>query len=539
MNPNLSEGERLFQEGKVEDAKVIFHNLLQITPDNPEILNNLGVIAFSEKNLQEAEKYFLRALETDNNFPDAYLNLSNLYSINGQFIQASMFLEKYAALNPNDFKIFNQIGFIYLQLKDFNRAQLNFEKSLELKPDQNKVIEAHRKLLSLESDQKQSNIPVKNHYYEKDHPIVSVGLPVYNGGKYLAEAIESILTQDFEEFELIISDNNSNDQTSEICDKYKKLDKRIRYVRLKENIGMKLNFLNVLGLARAPYFMFATHDDLHEKAFMSKCIKVLQADNSVSLVYPQTKLLNSNSEFLGFAKDHVKADQNDPVERFRHLIWELGLCNMVLGLFRTHVLKTATSWGMSLFGDTLFLAEVALSGKILQIPEPLFIRRFTRDYNYKSPDERNAQLIAEGDPNLFNQGFYLPYCRLTFAHLDLLNNAAFDNSCRDALMREVITCFKARYGNHMKYEIDRAVALISKGIYYWTWRNDKSEAASFTEITTLGYYRISNLLKTLQEALLIYPERSDLFQCYIKCFKYLNSSESSSGTMGECANITI
>jgi len=539
MNPNLSEGERLFQEGKVEDAKVIFQNLLQTTPDYPGTLNNLGVIAFSEKNVQEAEKYFLRALETDNNFPDAYLNLSNLYSINGQFIQASMFLEKYAALNPNDFKIFNQLGFIYLQLKDVNKAQLNFEKSLELKPDQNKVIEARRKLLSLESDQRQSNIPVKNHYYEKDHPVVSVGLFVYNGGKYLAEAIESILMQDFEDFELIISDNNSSDQTSEICDKYKKIDKRIRYVRLKENIGAGQNGLNVLGLARAPYFMWATHDDLHEKAFMSRCIKVLQADHSVSLVYPQTKLLNSDSKFLGIANDHVKADQNDPVERFRHLIWEIGLCNMALGLFRTHVLKTATSWGKSLFADTLFLAEVALSGKILQIPEPLFIRRFTRDYNYKSPDERNAQLIAEALPDLFNQGFYLPYCRLTFAHLDLLNNAAFDNSCRDALMGEVITCCKARYGNQMKYEIDRAVALISKGIYYWTWRNDKSEAASFTEITTLGNYRISNLLKTLQEALLIYPERSDLFQCYIKCLKYLNSSASSSGTMGECANITI
>jgi glycosyltransferase involved in cell wall biosynthesis len=539
MNPNLSEGERLFQEGKVEDAKVIFQNLLQTTPDYPGTLNNLGVIAFSEKNVQEAEKYFLRALETDNNFPDAYLNLSNLYSINGQFIQASMFLEKYAALNPNDFKIFNQLGFIYLQLKDLNKAQLNFEKSLELKPDQNKVIEARRKLLSLESGQKQSNIPVKNHYYEKDHPVVSVGLPVYNGGKYLAEAIESILIQDFEEFELIISDNNSNDQTSEICDKYKKIDKRIRYVRLKENIGMKLNFFNVLGLARAPYFMFATHDDLHEKAFISKCIKVLQADHSVSLVYPQTKLLNSDSKFLGLAKDHVKADQNDPVERFRHLIWELGLCNMVLGLFRTQVLKRTNSWDMSLFSDTLFLAEVTLSGKIIQIPEPLFIRRFTRNYNYKSPDERNAQLIADCDPDLFQQGISLPHCRLTYAHLDLINNSHLRISQKEALIQETIKCFKARYGNHMKYEIDRAVALISKGIYYWTWRNDRSEAGSFKEITTLGSYRISNLLKTLQEALLIYPERSDLFQCYMKCFKHLNPSASSSGTMGECANITI
>ena len=365
-------------------------------------------------------------------------------------------------------------------------------------------------------------------------PLVSIGLPVYNGGKYLAEAIESILNQDFKDFELIISDNNSSDQTREICERYEKSDNRVRYVRLSENLGAGKNFLNVLALSRSPYFMWASHDDLHEKTFIRKCLEKIQTDESIVLVYPRTKLLNSDSKYLGIANDHVKADQEDPAERFCHLMCEIKLCNMFYGLFRSDAVKKAKSWGKTLFEDNLFLAEMSFAGKIIQIPEPLFIRRFTRDYNYRSPDERNLQLISSVDPSLLGQGISLPHCRLTYAHLDLVHNFNIKKSLKEILMKEVIKCFKTRFGNQMRYEIDRAINLISQGICYWTWRNDRSEAALFSDVSALGNYRISNLLKRLQEALMIYPERSDLFQCYLKCIQNLTSSGNTSGTISDC-----
>lgn len=206
---------------------------------------------------------------------------------------------------------------------------------------------------------------------------------------------------------------------------------------------------------------------------------------------------------------------------------------MFHGLLRCDHAKKVVSWNQTLFFDNLFLAEMALAGKIVQIPEPLFIRRLTRDYNYKSPDDRNEQLMSVVDQSLFNQGISLPHCRLTYAHLDLVHSSDFKAIQKSILIQEVLKCFKARFGNHMKYEIDRAVTLISKGIYYWTWRNDQSEASSFRQVTTLGYYRISNLLKTLQEALMIYPERTDLYQCYIKCLEPLNSPENYLCATGE------
>ena len=68
-------------------------------------------------------------------------------------------------------------------------------------------------------------------------PRLSIGLPVYNGEKYLSAAIDSILNQTYTDFELIISDNNSTDKTQAICQSYAQKDNRIKYYRLNENVG--------------------------------------------------------------------------------------------------------------------------------------------------------------------------------------------------------------------------------------------------------------------------------------------------------------
>jgi glycosyltransferase involved in cell wall biosynthesis len=79
---------------------------------------------------------------------------------------------------------------------------------------------------------------------------LSIGLPVYNGEKYLAESVDSLLGQTFEDFELIISDNASTDSTAGICRRYAKQDSRIRYIRQPRNIGLAANHNFVIGQAR-------------------------------------------------------------------------------------------------------------------------------------------------------------------------------------------------------------------------------------------------------------------------------------------------
>ena len=93
-------------------------------------------------------------------------------------------------------------------------------------------------------------------------PLVSIGMPVYNGERFIRQALDSLLAQDCENFELIISDNASADGTQEICLEYAAQDGRIRYYRNENNLGALANFNRVLGLAQGPYFMWAAHDDV-------------------------------------------------------------------------------------------------------------------------------------------------------------------------------------------------------------------------------------------------------------------------------------
>ncbi len=85
-------------------------------------------------------------------------------------------------------------------------------------------------------------------------PRVSIGLPVFNGERYLARAIDSVLGQDFRDFELIICDNASTDRTAEICAAYARRDARVRYVRNPRNLGAGPNYDRCFHLARGTYF---------------------------------------------------------------------------------------------------------------------------------------------------------------------------------------------------------------------------------------------------------------------------------------------
>src|ERR1700754_583434 len=96
-------------------------------------------------------------------------------------------------------------------------------------------------------------------------PRLSIGLPVYNSEDYLAESLEALLGQSFEDFELIISDNASTDGTADICRRYRGQDSRIRYIRQPRNIGGAPNHNFLVHEARGELFKWASHDDLYAR----------------------------------------------------------------------------------------------------------------------------------------------------------------------------------------------------------------------------------------------------------------------------------
>lgn len=108
------------------------------------------------------------------------------------------------------------------------------------------------------------------------NPTVSIGMPVYNGEKYLRDALDSLLSQTFSDFELIISDNASTDNSGNICLEYASKDNRIRYIRQPDNIGAAANFKFVFDKAGSEYFMWAACDDIRSSNFIDVNLKFLK-----------------------------------------------------------------------------------------------------------------------------------------------------------------------------------------------------------------------------------------------------------------------
>src|SRR5262249_33791547 len=134
-------------------------------------------------------------------------------------------------------------------------------------------------------------------------PKLSIGLPVYNGEKFLAQALDSLLAQSFRDFEIVISDNASNDRTPEICRSYALRDPRVRYVRNQRNLGAVANFNRVFELSTAPLFKWAAHDDVHREAYLESCIRLLDGNPDVVLAHCATEFIDENGELFPFIQE--------------------------------------------------------------------------------------------------------------------------------------------------------------------------------------------------------------------------------------------
>jgi len=205
---------------------------------------------------------------------------------------------------------------------------------------------------------------------------MSIGLPVYNGEQFLKEALDSILAQTFEGFELIISDNASTDGTEAICLAYAGKDARIRYVRSPQNLGAAWNFNRVFELARGEYFMWAAHDDVQAPEFVSRCIEILDQQPSTVLCYAaEAKIIDEYGHELTHYTDKLDLRSPRPYARFVDLLGHLKLCHPIFGVIRSEILEKTPLHGNYAASDAILLAELALRGKFYGIPEPLFFRR--------------------------------------------------------------------------------------------------------------------------------------------------------------------
>lgn len=205
-------------------------------------------------------------------------------------------------------------------------------------------------------------------------PLVSIGLPVYNGEKYLVMAIESLLAQDYFNFELIISDNASTDNTQSICHEYQVRDQRIRYYGNIENIGASLNFNKVFSLSEGKYFMWAAHDDLWESTYISKCVSLLESNPNVVLCSSEVKFINEEGFELSRNWGILETVGMDIPNRVYNLISTMDWYS-VYGVFRQEILRQTRLCLKEFGSDFILLMEMVFMGEFAKIPEELFYYR--------------------------------------------------------------------------------------------------------------------------------------------------------------------
>lgn len=206
--------------------------------------------------------------------------------------------------------------------------------------------------------------------------LVSIGVPVYNGARFLRAALDSLIAQTYPDFEIIISDNASDDETEAICRDYAVRSERIRYYRTERNMGAIWNVVRVQELARGEYFMWAAHDDLRHPQYLSRCVTALEENPRALFCCTGVRLIDGDGHDVSdsFPFQSYRPTGSTPRERLRALV-RSGAWFSSYSLMRTRSLaetRMGPGWG----GDVVMMAELCLRGEVAEVPEKLF------DYRY-------------------------------------------------------------------------------------------------------------------------------------------------------------
>jgi glycosyltransferase involved in cell wall biosynthesis len=211
-------------------------------------------------------------------------------------------------------------------------------------------------------------------------PQLSIGLPVYNGEKTIGQSIDSLLKQDFEDLELIISDNGSTDRTQDICREYAQKDRRVKYYRNKINQGPIWNFNNVFQLASADYFMWASHDDYWAPAYLQTCLEALDRSDAVILAGCTCESIDAVTSQIILTDPGVTTVGLKPEVRFRCYKQALhtgkNINALFYGIYRKDHLAQVMPLRNILAIDQILLAQLSLSGEFLTSEKRLMVKRW-------------------------------------------------------------------------------------------------------------------------------------------------------------------
>jgi glycosyltransferase involved in cell wall biosynthesis len=233
-------------------------------------------------------------------------------------------------------------------------------------------------------------------------PLISIGLPTYNRAATLGRAIESVLDQDYQNFELLISDNASTDDTEAICLRAAQDDKRVKYLRQQNNQGLVANFREALRHSGGEFFMWLADDDWLEPDHLSRCMSVFLAEPQHSLVCGNGRYFQ-NGAFI-FDEEELNLSQDSGTERVLSYYRRVGMNGVFFGLMRRDLISKLP-FENKLGADWLLTAQVAFSGKV----------RVLTDLHLNRSVEGASQDLTRLAMNMGFRGFRARYPHLNIA----------------------------------------------------------------------------------------------------------------------------
>lgn len=305
-------------------------------------------------------------------------------------------------------------------------------------------------------------------------PLVTIGVPVYNGAAMLWDMLESLAGQTFECFRVVICDNASTDATPQIAQAFVDRDARFIYHRNAENIGAAPNFNRVWELDHsAPYYKWAAHDDIYAPTYLERCVAVLEAEPDAVVAYPITVMVDDTREgravdsmlLTDAVLDHFidaagrpawtigplhLAESADPVRRLDDCLNRMAGSFEIFGVMRTAAVEK-TQLHASYYGsDRALLSQLVCLGRFVQVPERLYFNRFHKAASRGMSREQQRVWI---DPNA------LVRWRILQMYRDILRAPALAGLSREQQLRcaaVTLRNFATRHSGRIRGKIARA-----------------------------------------------------------------------------------
>ncbi|MCT4655717.1 MAG: glycosyltransferase family 2 protein [Cohaesibacter sp.] len=218
---------------------------------------------------------------------------------------------------------------------------------------------------------------------------VTVGIPVYNGETMLEECLTSVLAQTYQDIQVTISDNASDDRTSEICQDFAARDSRIQYIRQDENIGPLANFKFLLDQCETEYYLWRADDDYTNDRFLEVLIAKLDENPNAHLAVPRVKTIHGPEDEMPWA-NYSPDQSNDLLERLLTRFYNYHV-SWFYGVWRTQYAKEIcdriwTDYPYAFAGDHLTILSPILDDAVVGDNEAEFIQR-----TYSPPKGNNLR----------------------------------------------------------------------------------------------------------------------------------------------------